>query len=593
MTPALRPDMAPAPSRLRGGWQRLGKPACLSIWAPIWFAPIGAIGPLLLDRMQYGGPLWWWVLVALAGEGALLACFPIARWIVHGRGRAASGTRSRPLATLVCFYAATTARALVLAAMVHQRTNAPLGSEVPYRLLAAVLVQTGLLVMLAFLVEASATHRGLVTSLEQQRSRLAELDRTMHARLATLRAELVEQVRRTLNPQLDRLEATLEAVALGADTSAQIADLVRFVEHELRPLSHELSSQSDFTLEPSPQPITVDARARVHLPRQLPIATSMMPFLSAWLIFLGAIVGAYRNVPPGGRLAFIVTLPVAMACILVVIRSLLRRWIPPTPIAALVVIGCNAAVAGLVVWGMSVTPLSPEPRLIPTAVALGGAIGAAGFVYRWVRAGQHGAEEDLRRSVTALESRLNVLRQNAWVMRRRLGYVMHGSVQGALYAAAMRLGSGQPVDHDAIDSIRREVASAVARLEDLGPHGATIEQVLADVETVWSGNCAVTSIVDDPASGSLAINAATSECAAEIVREAVSNAAHHGRARTVEVVLQQDGPHLLITVRDDGSRWDPAAPAGLGSAMLDEMCLSWSRERTSAGTTVTAILAIP
>ncbi|MBU6245364.1 MAG: hypothetical protein KGP12_09130 [Actinomycetales bacterium] len=582
--------------RLSRAWQRFGQPASLSLWVPVLYAPIGAIGPLLLDWNERGGSLVQWAGVAIAGELALLACFPALRRAVHGRDRLGQ-SRSRPGATLLSLYAATAVRAVVIAVAASlvvepSARSGDLRDELLYRLLSAVLVQSGLLVVIALLVQAMTEHRSTVARLQDQRAWLEELDRTTQARLGAMHEQLVEQMRRTLDPQLDRLDATLEAVSHGADPSADVDDLVRFVEDELRPLSHQLTTVAPIDID-APAPGTSGGRLRVRLPGRLSVSMALMPTLSAWLLFLGAIGGSYRNVQPDRRLAFILTLTIAMYAGLALLRWLLRGWDPRAHVTALVVIASSAAIAGLATWMQTLTPVAPEHRVIAAAAALGAAIGAAGFAYRWVRQGQLSAEEQLRGAVAALESRLNILRQNAWVMRRRLGYVMHGSVQGALYAAAMRLGSGQPLDASVIETIRRDVASAVARLDDIGPHGGTIEQVLADIETVWSGDCRVTWTVDRAALGSLEAHSATCECAAEIVREAVSNATHHGLAAAIDITVRQEAGRLVITVRDNGQRWDPSATPGLGSAMLDEMCLAWSRERSDGATTLTAVLAIP
>src|SRR5699024_5065213 len=44
-----------------------------------------------------------------------------------------------------------------------------------------------------------------------------------------------------------------------------------------------------------------------------------------------------------------------------------------------------------------------------------------------------------------------------------------------------------------------------------------------------------------------------------IVREAVTNAARHGRAETVEIELTRDAEGRVLRVRDDGRGFDPAA----------------------------------
>jgi glucose-6-phosphate-specific signal transduction histidine kinase len=71
----------------------------------------------------------------------------------------------------------------------------------------------------------------------------------------------------------------------------------------------------------------------------------------------------------------------------------------------------------------------------------------------------------------------------------------------------------------------------------------------------------------------------------------VGNAIRHGRASHVNVGIEARSSHLLIAISDDGRADGHEAQRGLGSRMLDEMCVSWSRESDDCGTTLTAELA--
>ena len=57
----------------------------------------------------------------------------------------------------------------------------------------------------------------------------------------------------------------------------------------------------------------------------------------------------------------------------------------------------------------------------------------------------------------------------------------------------------------------------------------------------------------------VAIKPAAELTAFRLVQESLSNIAKHARARTVWVTLVEEPRHMLITVRDDGSGFDPAA----------------------------------
>ncbi len=77
-----------------------------------------------------------------------------------------------------------------------------------------------------------------------------------------------------------------------------------------------------------------------------------------------------------------------------------------------------------------------------------------------------------------------------------------------------------------------------------------------------------------------------------IVQEALANAARHADAASVELAITLTTEHLLVSVRDDGAGFDPAAPAsGIGLATMREraMLLRGTVDVTSTprrGTTV-------
>lgn len=74
----------------------------------------------------------------------------------------------------------------------------------------------------------------------------------------------------------------------------------------------------------------------------------------------------------------------------------------------------------------------------------------------------------------------------------------------------------------------------------------------------------------------IAVSPASEEALARIMREAISNAVRHGRARTVTVELS-NGHGIRLRVSDDGTGFDPSQPQSKGSYGLISM-----RERTEA-----------
>ena len=77
----------------------------------------------------------------------------------------------------------------------------------------------------------------------------------------------------------------------------------------------------------------------------------------------------------------------------------------------------------------------------------------------------------------------------------------------------------------------------------------------------------------------------------DLIPELVFNSVRHGNARVIDVQLQiVDSRTLSLTVIDDGSGDLMTTRHGLGSALLDEASISWSRTRVGARTTTTSLL---
>ena len=79
----------------------------------------------------------------------------------------------------------------------------------------------------------------------------------------------------------------------------------------------------------------------------------------------------------------------------------------------------------------------------------------------------------------------------------------------------------------------------------------------------------------------------------DLVPELVFNSIKHGRARDVRVTLATAGERTLtLTCQDDGVLFSEHATGGLGSRLLDDCAIEWSRERHGGSTVLIAVLPI-
>lgn len=572
--------------RLRRAWVRLGQPSTLSLRVAIFYLPVGAAGPLLLDRPRFGGSLATWLAVTLAAQAVLTLALVASGRVVH-RG----GTASRPVATLLAIFISVLLRGMVLVLSANEVSRgAP--SEYRYRVVGALFVQAAFLVVIAQALNAWREHAALMADLEERRARLIDLDGSMADRLEWMQAELVQRVRSTIVPRITEVTVALDAVAHGLDKAASIARLTALVENEVRPLSQRLSAGEEMYPDVQSGPVQSAVHRRA-VPDRMLVGSAVLPWLGGFLIFGGALTAAVRYLEPLSGLLFILAMSATMVLGLLVARLLLSGWLARTPIVALVAIPIPAIIAFATVEALARTHVVPVAGLQYSAVWLGVIIGAASFGYQAVSVGRAATEQELRETVEQLQRSISLLRQNCWVIQRRLGYVMHGSVQGALHAAAMRLSESGPPDPALIATIHTDINGALARLDLDSVAMVSVQDSLRDIASLWEGECEISWFVTEGADAAIVRSRTLAECVVEIAREAVSNAIRHGRAQEISVDMSLAEGFLVVCSSDDGTSTAPAGPPGLGSRMLDETCVRWVRKRIDGSTVLTAWLALP
>jgi hypothetical protein len=77
----------------------------------------------------------------------------------------------------------------------------------------------------------------------------------------------------------------------------------------------------------------------------------------------------------------------------------------------------------------------------------------------------------------------------------------------------------------------------------------------------------------------------------DLIPELVFNSIRHGKAHSITVTLEvADSRVLSLSVVDDGTADITPARHGLGSALLDEASMTWSRARLGDCTATTCLL---
>lgn len=202
---------------------------------------------------------------------------------------------------------------------------------------------------------------------------------------------------------------------------------------------------------------------------------------------------------------------------------------------------------------------------------------------------------DLQRSTADLSWENSRLRNSLGQERKFYSTQLHGPIQSAAVAAAMRLESFDDSDDVApvLENVERDLTRAIHSLADGPPERRDVRAEVANLGNTWAGVCDVVWDVPDSLLDAMDADWVAAGTMMDVLVDAVANAAMHGRAKHVWISVRwTNDDEVGITVTNDGST-DLGESRGLGSVLLDESCVQWSRKISDGRVVLTFTLAIP
>ena len=552
-----------------------------------WRVAVGSFSVLILgqaamDIGRYGGDLAQWLLLALLVQAVVWLVLVTARTFVFSR----PAGKWTPLVVIGVYAMAQVCRGSLAGLFVV--SNLPHGQlELLYRTVFTLPAAVTTAIGWAVVVGARDEHRRLVADLEGKRSANIELRETLAERLADSKAELIREVRAQLAPSESELESALEHLATDEERRSAIARIQMVLERDIRPLSRSIESH-ELTL-PAPVP---PAKPRDVWPKSLRGTALFFPrATAAWLVGL--------NFSQVARVEFAV-LPLALLAlqglaIWALVRlgeSVLGRW--------QLRLGVGLAAAGVLTGfaAMAATqlrellPHEEIRNLVPANFVAGFAVGFSLALFSAVTVQREQTEQALGDAVQALRVSTNLVEQRQWFAARRLRHVVHGALQGALVAAAIKLANAPDASEELVREIKADIGAALERLVSGGDDFISLEAGMLSLREAWRGVCAVFIELSPEAIAACDSDDVLGQCALEVAVEAVGNSIRHGKASKCEVSARRVGDLLRITVRDNGEGLMGRPTPGVGSRFFDEACLDWKLERKASRTVFRATFAI-
>jgi hypothetical protein len=556
-------------------WYLLGLRSSLSFRLTLLFILPGSLSPIFIDRADFGGSyLLWAGLILLAHSGFTLTIL-IAGRLIHGNQR----NESHPVATLAAFVMAQSVRGSILgfSTVVLGFTDDP---KLAFRILSGGLFISTVLSVIAISIAIFDQHSRLVNELESKSNELIQLRSSLDTRLHEATRNLRQYAQQVVSPRIDQIDELLVALKSGGNKAQAVQEMQEYVETELRPFSHNIAHDKsihaiDFQVETS--------KKKFQLPSTINLSQSMRPYITTLLFLITYAAAAQRTMTFVEALPFnLITTALLVIYFFSFKKIFANREIPLT-IGLIIGASVFASVGPLILFIENYLPIEIPQHISGATVFVGLIYGFANLGYTLLTSQRTNLISELTSTIENLESTISLLGQKEWIARRQVGYVMHGSLQSALNAAVLQLGATNDPTPELIESVRGDIAGALARVGFDAGQSYSFEQAKQEITKIWAGTIEIHWEIDPGVVPALQSNPATSECLAEVLREAVSNASKHGKAAEVEITINIEDSAVSVQVKDNGTSLNTGKTLGLGSELLEDVCRSWSLEPMATG----------
>ena len=507
-------------------------------------------------------------LAATVGYFSVVIPLIIARSLLKGRP-----IKSRPGFVLAAFLVAGLVRGAILLGADSLTGQSTPGAEL-FRLLGGPIFTFVTLTVGAVLASNYQRHKESLSSLADERYRLQIRTAGIRAKVQIQREELLSKVRNLLDPAIAKIQSNLT----GQSSREVISSLQSTVEEVVRPLSVEVAEASDELEAESGKAII---REKAALPRRIMLGEFLVPLWGGLIICIGLAATAFLIEEPLDAFLMLATIfLLVMSGLGVIHRLTFRLPIHPTAAAALVPFFYGASLAPFhLIAPFMGWPVSPE--LINSLLLFGAIVGALTFAAQFAQLQRATTTEKLAGVNQQLEILNASLRQELWLNRRRTASVLHGPVQAALYASAIKLSQAPEPTPELVAAVEKDIQEALEKLNNPSNlEGEEISAVLNQIVEIWSDAAQITISFPAELEQELSRKPLASEALIEISREFINNAIKHGKAEELALqVYRLDASRLAVEVIDDGQGVPPGAKPGFGSKILTELSLSWSQTR--------------
>ena len=566
-------------------WSALGGKHALNWRTHVMFALPVIITGLLNDFGRLGGDPISWFLVVFSGYFVTVLAIELLAQVssrVFGRPNSLFSLLILGIAGLI--------RGLTVFNIGSVLGVMP-ASEIWFRLFAAPLYVVAVYLVFNTLVVAYLTQKEVDLELRREQYSLNQSRLEFAQEIDRLRLAQRSRISEMVTPSLWEISKHLSDARLSKDASAIVRALRGLNEDVVRPLSHELAKRFD--------PPTLTAAApfltkigRLTLPKRSTLGQTLAVGWTALTAFvLGfSMLSASSNPLQGLTTALVLTSWFGL--VTYGVKALTANLEHPTWLGFLTSIP-TGAVVGLTAWPFTFWETLTLPSAFMVQSTLFFSIAYPSIYVLAVAQNQSEiSQAQLRNIVEELRLLNSQLRQQVWLDQKMLATELHGSVQATLHATALQLSKiDQPSISD-LEKVRDAVDKAISRLGQTAYlEGENFSQVIADIAEVWADNCKIEYHIQPAAQRALDGQQSLARSTVEVMREAITNAIKHGKAKNIKVTITQTGQLLDLIVDNDGQEVI-TGEQGLGTSVISELTHSHRLYKTGDGVRFTAAIAL-
>ena len=555
----------------------------------LWTLPIGILIAVTFDGNRFGTSRIGWVVIGILAHAFAALVLLALRLIFLPAGPYSP----KPFATLVIFAIGSVSRSLAVGQLSFMVGLAP-DQQFVYRAFAGALLGTLTLSVAALIAAIIKDHAQTQAELDSERESLVETRDSAQELVEQQRIEISQIVTQSIEPAVLEISNYLKDISAKDSTNlkASAIKIAELIDTKLRPVSAALHKQKAIDV---PRVTALEKRpSLIRLPQTVILRNVVSPIAIYLILVVPNTTGAYLYL---GYSALPIVL-LAYAPLAIILAAFVRLPISNRPtrsglafliLAAVLSVAWTPALLIVRWFGIDVLD---RLSLAPTST-LGTMIVGLLLTYGLALDNQRVSfDAELREANQQLNLELNRTSQLIWHVRQRAAQTLHGSVQASLTAANMRILGTDEVDEELLEKVRQDLVRATESLTNLDGTSLDLKTSLADLVELWQGVCTVEVSIDDELFDLISANQVTSHCINEIVRESVTNAIRHGKAGLVEISIQDlnDGS-IQIEVKNNGETNLLGSP-GVGSQILDEITMNWSRESLGDEVHVTAQVAL-